>query len=95
MGFIEVKVKQRKKATRHSLPVASSSFDVFVCEMLDGVRLTRASCGKIFSKERSNKSSISRCRGCRVGRAHAQGKTPLAWDDGEPIEIRTIATGSV
>jgi hypothetical protein len=91
MGFVEITVKRKKKATRHSLPVAASSFEVFVCQSLDGLRLTRESCGKIFSKERANGSSISRCRGCRVGRAHSQGRTPLAWDDGEPIEVRTIS----
>jgi hypothetical protein len=91
--FVEITVKPSRKrgATRHQMPVAPSSLEVFVCQRLHGIRLTRSACGKTYLKESANASSVTPCRSCRVGRSHAVGKMPLAWECGSAIEVRTIS----
>jgi hypothetical protein len=84
---------KRRGHGRHELPVVASSLSVIVCRPLNGLRITRSSCAKSHKKEAANMSSLSACRRCTVGRAHARGAIPTEWAPGDPIELRTITVG--
>lgn len=73
-----------------------------VCKPL-GTKLTRSACGDRFVASNQQGSrplgnpriACGSCRGCEVGRAHANGDRPEHWPDGSPIvEIRLTAAGS-
>ena len=90
--FNSVPTKRASKAARlFSLPVTSSTIEVFVCRPLNGVRLTRASCAKIAA----NPPNIGPCASCIVGSSHKRGRVPGTWPDGAAIELTVIRVGTV